>query len=95
MIGQAKKYLAQREDCHAAALSLFVHLSGSTELELLRILRREGCQTSEEFFHWLAGLGITQLEGLEMALHYTTPHIRKKWLRGRSRSQRMSELRLV
>ena len=48
--------------------------AGVRELQILRTLRREGYQPSEELFRWLAERDITQLEGLEKAIHYTSPH---------------------
>lgn len=48
--------------------------AGVRELQILRTLRREGHQPSEELFRWLSERDITQLEGLEKALHYASPH---------------------
>jgi len=48
--------------------------AGVRELQILRTLRREGHQPSEELFRWLVERDITQLEGLEKAIHYASPH---------------------
>jgi hypothetical protein len=47
---------------------------GIRDLLLLRILRREGYQPSEELFSWLDIHSVSETGCLELALKYTTPH---------------------
>lgn len=47
---------------------------GIRDLLLLRVLRREGFQPSEELFSWLDIHNVSEAGCLELALKYTTPH---------------------
>lgn len=44
------------------------------DLKMLRILRKEGYEPSQEIFRFLEEYSITELEGLACALRYSTPH---------------------
>lgn len=48
--------------------------AGVRDLLMLRILRKEGHEPSQEIFLFLEEYGITEVEGLACALHYSTPH---------------------
>ena len=48
--------------------------SGVRDLLLLRVLRREGHQPSEELFSWLNAHSVSETGCLERALKYATPH---------------------
>lgn len=53
---------------------------GVRDLLLLRVLRREGYQPSEELFSWLDIHSISETGCLELALQYTTPHKLTRYL---------------
>lgn len=48
--------------------------AGVRDLLMLRILRKEGHEPSQEMFLFLEEYGITEVEGLACALRYSTPH---------------------
>lgn len=50
------------------------------DLILLRILRKEGHQPTPQFFDWLIAHEVVEVNCLERALHYTTPHKLMRYL---------------